>query len=134
MDLINATNISLVVLLLTCLFNVYQYFKKPQIDIEKKVAVSESEVNGKAQILAQQLQWEKESNERRFKEMADHSTTVNTLAQNHISHVDAKVDVLTNLVSTMNNNLSKEIAILSTKIDERFSHVERRSGTDRRKS
>lgn len=134
MDLINATNISLVVLLLTCLFNVYQYFKKPQIDIEKKVAVSESEVNGKAQILAQQLQWEKESNERRFKEMSDHSAEVSTLAQNHISHVDAKVDVLTNLVSTMNNNLSKEIAILSTKIDERFSRVERRSGTDRRKS
>lgn len=59
-------NITFIIGLLGVLFTVYNYFRKPQEDIEKVQAVSQKEVDGKSNLLAQQVQWEKEANEKKF--------------------------------------------------------------------
>jgi hypothetical protein len=100
-------------------FNVYLYFRSPQEALDKRQAVSEKEVDGKAALLAQQLQWEKESNAERFKELGERIVATTTMAQNHIHTVDTKVDGLTSTVNAMNLQITGEIIKLGTIINER---------------
>lgn len=98
------------------IFTVYNYFRNPQEAIEKKQALSEQELDNTAQVLTQKLQWEKEENERRFRELGEKITGAMTLAQNHIHTVDVKVDTLNASVNTM----AVKVAELSTIINERI--------------
>lgn len=91
------------------IFGVYHYFKNPQIEEEKK-----------AGLLAQQVQWEKESTDKRFAEMGSRMDAALALAQNHTHTVDVKVDALTSMVNAMNLTITGEITKLSTIIDERI--------------
>ena len=110
------SNLALVAGLITMIVGMVLSVKKPQSDIEKTQAVAQKEVDGKAALLSQQLQWDKEANERRFKEMGESIVTSMTLAQNHIHTVDTKVDGLAALINTLTNNVTK----LETIINERM--------------
>lgn len=126
--LLTPSNITFIIGLVTTIFAVYIYFKKPQDKMELEQALTDKEVDSKASvlaqkemenkanILAQQVQWEKEANEKKFAEFGVRLDTALTLAQNHLHTVDTKVDNLAVLVGTMDKNLTK----LSTIIDERI--------------
>lgn len=112
MDILDIiTIIGQVITFIGVIFIVYNYFKNPQIKSEKTDA-----------LLSQQMNWNKEANEKRFLEMSNKLTEAMTLAENHTHTVDVKVDKLVESVNLMNLNLSKEVATLSTIINERIPH------------
>ncbi len=90
-------------------FGIYTYFRTPQEKLDKD-----------AGILAQQVQWEKESNDKRFTDMGLRLESALTLAQNHTHTVDVKVDGLTSSVNAMNLQLTNAITRLETTINERI--------------
>lgn len=98
------------------IFSIFLYFRTPTERLEKKQAVSDVAEAGRASALAQQVQWEKESNEKRFAEMGMRLDSSMSLAQNHLHTVDVKVDNLIETVRLMSN----EITRLSTIIEERI--------------
>jgi len=92
------------------------FFRRPQEELDKRQSVSETEVQGKATALAQQVQWEKEANEKKFIEMGNSIKDAFLLAQNHTHTVDVKVDRLIESV----NALDKGMTELRTIINERI--------------
>lgn len=131
-SLITPANIMFVLGILAVIFSVYNSFHKPQEELETKQALSvkdldskatvlaQKEMENKAALLAQQVLSEKESNERRFKEMNDTNIAAMTLAQNHIHTVDMKVEVLTKTIGEMNNSIGNELTRLATILEERL--------------
>lgn len=127
-EIINPSNIMFAIGLLGVIFSVFSFFRKPQESLEKKqilvdenlkdkaTILSQKEAEGKANVLAQQFQWEKEANEKKFNEFSSRLDAAMTLAQNHIHTVDTKVDTLIATIGKMSN----EITRLSTIIDERI--------------
>jgi len=91
--------------LLGIMFGVYHYFKNPQVDADKKDA-----------LLAQQVQWQIEGTERRFKEIQESFQSLLLQSNNHIHTVDTKVDALSTKVGAVENALTK----LGTIIEERI--------------
>ena len=118
-ELISPAHISFVIGIIGTIFGVYHYFKNPQVDMDKRQAVSEREINGKAVLLAEQVKWEREANDKRFLDMQANIKESHLLASNHIHTVDVKVDALVGVVNNMNLNLSTKITELVTKIEER---------------
>jgi len=84
---------------------VYNHFRSPQISGDKKDA-----------LLAQQVQWQIEGTERRFKEIQDSFNGLLLQSNNHIHTVETKVDALSCSISDM----AIEIAKLATIIEERI--------------
>lgn len=115
-ELLTPSNITFVVGLLGVVFTVTNYFTKPQIALDKKQALDQAEVDGKAALLSQQIKLNNDATERRFAEMGTRITEAMTLAQNHIHTVDTKVETLNTNVTAMGNSLVR----LSTIIDERI--------------
>jgi hypothetical protein len=107
------------VALISLVFSAYNYLRNPQQQLDKRQAVEHTDIEGKAQILAQQVQWEKELNEKKFAEFGTRLDASMTLAQNHIHTVDTKVDAL---VISM-NTLSNEVTRLTTIIEERIPRL-----------
>jgi len=95
--------------LLGVIFSVYNYFRKPQIDTEKQDALQ-----------AQQLQWQKEMNDKRFLEMGTRIDSSFTMAKNDISHVDAKVTMLMVDDNKWHLEISNKLTELQTIINERM--------------
>jgi len=120
MEPFTPSNIMFVIGLLGVLFSIYNYFRKPQDDLDKKQSLLDQEVDNRALVLAQQLQWEKDSNERRFKEVNEAQTTITAYAQNHIHGVDVKIDALTNAVAIMGVDLGNRMTKLETIVEERL--------------
>lgn len=87
------------------IFSIFSYFKNPQIASDKQDA-----------LLAQQVQWGKESVDARFKAIQDSFQALLLQSNNHIHTVDTKVDALHGIVGTMGN----EITRLATIIEERI--------------
>lgn len=112
-------NIMFVIFLLGTLFGIYQYFRKPQDINETKFAVSEekdknkatvlaqTEAEGKASLLAQQVLTEKEYNSKKFIELGD-----------RFSSTDRKIETLTASVNAMNLSLSNELTKVGTIIEQ----------------
>lgn len=98
------------------IFMVYNNFHKPQEKLEKDQALDEQRLESKANILAQQVQWEKEANEKKFSEMGVNLKEVMTLTQNHIHTLDTKIDALKVIIEQM----GREIVKLNTIINERI--------------
>ena len=113
------TNIMLVLGLLGTLFGVYSYFKKPQDITETKLAVGEerdknkatilaqTEAEGKALLLAQQVQTEKEFNSKKFIEIAE-----------RFNSTDRKIETLIETVNSMNLSISKELMRVATIVSQ----------------
>lgn len=127
-ELITPPNITFALGILAIIFSVFNYFRKPQEDLEKNQAINDErdkskatvlaqkEVEGKASLLAQQVKSDKEDNNRRFLELGEKIDKSMTLAQNHIHTVDTKVDNLAKEVGTLGIQITK----LATIIDERI--------------
>jgi hypothetical protein len=107
------------------LFTIYNHFKDPQTKLDKQQALAEKESNNKALILAQQLQWEKESNEKKFTELQVNIRDSTTMAQNHIHTIDVRVTNLAELMNIMNMSIME----LKTIVTERFPK-DRRGNSD----
>lgn len=104
-EIITPPNVTFALGILGLIFGVYHYFRTPQIDSEKKDA-----------LLAQQVQWTIEGNERRFIEIQQSVKDAFALASNHTHTVETKVDSLTGAVTALN----VQIARLETIIEERI--------------
>lgn len=98
-------NIMFVLGIFGIVFGVYHYFKNPQVDADKRDA-----------LLAQQVQWQIEGNEKRFKQINDSFQSLLLQSNNHIHTVDTKVDALSAKVS----GVEIAIAKLGTIIEERI--------------
>lgn len=109
-----------ILVILGYVFFIYNYFRNPQENLDKKQALDKEESAGRDKLFEQRMQWEKESNDKRFTELGVRLTDSMTLAQNHIHTVDVKVDGLIGSVNTMNLQLTNEITKLRTIIEERF--------------
>ena len=104
-ELITPSNILFSIGLLGSIFTVYNYFKNPQIVGEKKDA-----------LLAQQVQWQIEGTERRFKEIQDSFKDLLLQSNNHIHTIELKVDSLAcSLI-----DVGKEVTKLGTIVEERI--------------
>jgi hypothetical protein len=101
-------------------FGAFNYFKKPQEDMDKKQAIAERDMESKAHILAEQLNWEKEANERRFTEMTAALNQANCTAMNHIHTIDVKLESIQKSINENNVNVAGELVRLSTIINERI--------------
>lgn len=115
-DLLTPSNITFSLGIISMIFGVFLYFRNPQEALDKREALNQKETDGKAALLAQQMQWEKEATEKRFAELGLRITEAMTLAQNHIHTVDTKVDGLSTEVGKMSNSITR----LSTIIEERI--------------
>lgn len=115
-EIITPSNIMFAIGIIGTIFAIYKSYHNPQVDLDKKVAVDQSEVDGKAKLLAQQLQWTIEGNEKRFADVQGSIKEAFLLAQNHTHTVDVKVDKLIELTGEM----GKEITRLATIIEERI--------------
>lgn len=114
--MLTPSNIMYAIGLISVIFSIYLHFRRPQEDLEKRQAVSEREVDGKAALLAQQLQWEKEANEKKFGEFQSRLDQSIAMAQNHIHSVSVEVNSLTLIVNSLGNKVTE----LSTIINERI--------------
>lgn len=113
------TNIMFVLGLLGILFGIYTHFHKPQEDNEinkvvtekdlgtKATILAQKEAEGKAQLLAQQVQTEKEFNSKKFIEISERFVTT-----------DRKIDTLIETVNEMNLSLSKELMRIGTLVGQ----------------
>ena len=106
--------------IVSAIFGVIMWIRKPQEDIEKKQATDKIAVDDKAHLLAEQLKWNKEDNERRFEEMNKAICLANNTALNHIHSIDVRITNLTDTVNNMNNALSNNLTKLQTIIEERI--------------
>lgn len=103
-ELITPSNIMFSLGIIGTLFTIFNYFNNPQKNSEKNDA-----------LLDQRVQWDKDSNDKRFAEMGERMTSALTLAQNHIHTVDTKVDSVIHALGLLSNEVTK----LATIIDER---------------
>lgn len=115
-DFITTSNITFFLGIVAILFSFYRQFRNPQERLEKKQAVTEKVAEGKAHILAQQLEWEKESNKRQFAALNKLLCDANITALNHVHTVDTKVDSLRADVNAMNLNICLQLKELETTI------------------
>ena len=87
------------------IFSVYRYFRDPQIKSDQTDS-----------LMAQQIQWTTEANNKRFADMQVNIKDAFTLAENHTHTVEEAVKNLTVVVNDINNKLVK----LTTIIEERI--------------
>ncbi len=102
--------------LIGIIFGVYNSFKKPQEELDKKQAVDQKGIDGKAALLDLQVTNDRQATDRRFQDMGTRIDSAMTLAQNHIHTVDTKVDGVIKSLTDVNIQLAK----LSTIIEERI--------------
>lgn len=112
-------NVLFVIFLVGTIFGVYHYFKKPQDenDINKVVTekdlgtkatiLAQKEAEGKASLLAQQVQTEKEYNTKKFIELTD-----------RFDKTDQRIEALTDSINKMNLSLSNKLTRVETIIGE----------------
>lgn len=113
---LNPSNIMFVFGILGVIFSIYSYFRNPQIAMDKQQALDKEEVEGKAGLLAQQVQWEKEANEKKFNDMQMNIDKAFTMALNHSHTVEDNVKTLTGVVNT----LVTQVSNLGVVLDERL--------------
>ena len=118
MDITNIVYISVTVL--STIFVVFFYFRNPQVQLYKQQALDKESAVNDVKILVQQVQWEKESNERRFNEVQTFLKDSMTLAQNHTHSISVQVETLTSLVNSLNLDFRSKFTELSTIINERI--------------
>ncbi|MCK9370755.1 hypothetical protein M0R04_12670 [Candidatus Dojkabacteria bacterium] len=134
-EILTTSNILFTLTILGVIFSIYRSYRTPQEELDKKMAVGDAisekelstkatilaqkEAEGKAGLLAQQVQWEKEANEKKFTEFGIRLDASLALAQNHIHTVDVKVDNLTIEVSSLKNEIIKLSTIMSERLPKK---------------
>ena len=117
--LTNSNIILFIITILSIIFGIYNHFKKPQYETETKLAVGEerdknkatvlaqTEAEGKASLLAQQVLTEKEYNSKKFIELGE-----------RFNKTDEKIEVLTESINDMNLNLTRQLTKVQTIVEE----------------
>jgi len=116
----NLNYILMIITLISVAFTIWSKVKSPQDKLDKQVAVDREEVEGKAQVLAQRVQWEKELTEKRFGEFGKRLDDAFALAQNHTHSVDVKADLLIKTTNEWHLQISNKLTKLETLIEERI--------------
>lgn len=106
--------------IISLLFSIWAKVKTPQEALDKQVAVDREEVDGKAKVLEQRVQWEKESTEKKFADFAKRLDDAFSLAQNHTHTVDVKVDVLIKTTNEWHLEISNKMTRIETLLEERI--------------
>lgn len=112
---ITTSSILFILALGGAVFGIYIYFRNPQEQLDKKQALDQAIIDGKAAVLAADLAGEKHATERRFTEIGIRMDKALELAQNHTHTIDVKCDKIIESV----NLLAIQVGKLETKIDER---------------
>jgi hypothetical protein len=105
MEIFTPNNITFAIGIMGVIFGIYQYFRNPQIDQDKRDA-----------LLAQQVKWQSEATEKRFQDIQESFKSLLLQSNNHIHTVDTKVDVL----AKKTGDVEIALARLSTIIEERI--------------
>jgi len=125
------SNITFILGILAIIFSVFNYFRNPQITVEKKqiqadeelkdkaTILSQKEVENKANVLEKQFQWYMNSNEKKFAEFAKRLEDAFLMASNHTHTVDVKVDGLIKESNDWHLKISNQMTDLSRIIEER---------------
>jgi len=119
----NQRNLSFLLGLITIgsiIFSIWMAVSKPQTDLDKREATNQEEAKGKAEILAQQLQWETEANAKKFSEMQNGIKDSATLAQNHIHTIDTRLETFISLQNQKNEQFSGSLIKILTILEERL--------------
>lgn len=82
----------------------------------KATILQQKEAENKATLLAEQVKWDKEGNEKKFIDMGNNIKEAFAIAQNHINTIETEVKNQTLMINSMGNNLVK----LETIINERI--------------
>lgn len=103
------------------IFSVYHFFKNPQIDIDKKQALSDEREKNKAErtefsVLKTQFEMVCKNNDEKFIKIEKQIKEAFTIANNHTNETDSKVTSLVAEVGSLRN----EITRLTTTIEERI--------------
>ncbi len=98
------------------LFSIFFFFRTPQ----EKLARENTETDGRAALLAQQVTIERDSNDKKFNDFGKRLDDAFTLAQNHTHTVDVKVTRLSDDVYKMNLEITNRITDLTRIIEERI--------------
>lgn len=113
---VTPSNIMFALGIIGIIFSIFNYFRNPQEALDKRTAVDREESEGRAKILEQRLQWEKDATDKKFFDMGIRLDNSMSLAQNHTHTVDVKVDKLIESV----NMLAIQVGKLETKIEDRI--------------
>lgn len=119
-NILTTGNVMFAIGIVTLLFSIWNKVKSPQEALDKQVAVEREEVDGKAKVLEQRVQWEKESTNQKFTDMGKRLDDAFALAQNHTHTVDVKVDVLIKTTNEWHLQISNKLTRLETLIEERM--------------
>ena len=113
------------------IFGIYHYFKNPQIEMDKKQALSDErdknkptlvdqkDVENKALVLEKQFQWYMDVNNQKFLDLGKRLDDSFLLAANHTKTVDTKVTKLSEEVSSMGNNITRLSTIVELAIQKK---------------
>lgn len=91
------------------IFSIYNYFREPQIALDKSDA-----------LLNQQAKWTIEMNEQRFKDVQTNFSSLLLQSNNHIHTVDTKVDTLNQAMTVMSNEITRLGTIIQERIPKRL--------------
>jgi hypothetical protein len=130
-EILTTSNIMFVIGIIGIIIGVYKSIFTPQAKMDKNQALNEErdknkatlleqkEVDTKAQLLAQQMNNEKEDNNRRFAEMGVRIDKAFEIAQNHINTIETEVKALTITVGGMCNNITELKTIINERIPKK---------------
>jgi len=114
--LLTPSNIMFVLGVLGVIFAVFNYFKNPQIQIEKDLIKTKAQSDKEDNLNEVKYSYINESNNRRFNDIQKNFEALLLQSNNHIHTVDIKVETLSlNIIS-----MEKELTRLSTIIEERI--------------
>lgn len=118
--ILTPSNIMFAIGIIGLLFTLWNKIQNPQTRLERQQAVDKIDDEGKAKILEQRVQWEKESTEKKFSEVGVRLENVFVMAKNDISHVDAKVEVMMKDSNAHYLDMTVRMTRLETMINERL--------------
>lgn len=118
-SILTPSNIMFALTVIGLAFTIWFKVRTPQEQLDKQVAVGREEVEGKAKVLEQRVQWEKELTEKRFGEFGKRLDDAFALAQNHTHTVDVKVDILIKSTNDWHLEISNKLTRIETLMEER---------------
>ena len=119
-NLLTPSNIVFALGIIGTIFTVFNYFKNPQTELDKRTALDKEEAEGRSSLINERLQWEKDANIEKFRDMAKRLDDAFALAQNHIHTVDEKLTGYIEASNKWHIETSNQLTQLTTIINERI--------------
>jgi len=128
MEVVTFSTVTFVLGLIGLGITAYKSINNPQVKLDKTQALNEErdkskatvlaqkETESKAQLLAEQVKWEKKANGERFAEVNKQITNLIAVNQNHLHTLEMKIDAMGGRMGTVESSIIK----LQTIIEERI--------------